>query len=32
MTTRTLRLRGIAAVAILPLVALTFAACGGDDD
>jgi spermidine/putrescine transport system substrate-binding protein len=32
MTTRTLRRRGIAAAAILPLVALTFAACGSDDD
>jgi spermidine/putrescine transport system substrate-binding protein len=32
MTTRTLRRRGIAAAAILPLVALTVAACGGDDD
>ena len=32
MTTRTLRRRGIAAAALVSLVALTFAACGGDDD
>ena len=32
MTTRTLRSRGTAATALLSLVALTFAACGGGDD